>query len=139
MATAVKFESFVEALGEEVHNFESDTLKVALTNSAPTAGTDTQLSDITQISAGNGYTTGGATVGSVTYTESSGTATLDGDDVTFTASGGAIAQFRYAVLYNDTASNDELICYWDNGSAVDLSDTETFTISFSGSGILTVA
>lgn len=126
MATFTKFNSFVEALAEKVHNLGSDTLKVALTNTAPNA-TDTQLSNITQISAGNGYTTGGSTTTQSSSAESSGTYKLVLGDVVFTASGGAMAQFRYAVLYNDTATNDELIGYWDYGSAVDLASGETFT------------
>ena len=50
-------------------------------------------------------------------------------DVTFTASGGAIADFRYAVLYNDTPTSpaDALIGYWDYGSTVSLASGETFT------------
>lgn len=136
MATFNKFQSFVEAIGEEVHNFESDTLKVALTNTEPNAATDTQLSDITQISAGNGYTAGGNTVTNTTYTRSGGTATLDGDNVTFTASGGTMATFRYAVLYNDSAPNDELIAYFDYGSEVSLPNTEPFIVGWNASGIL---
>lgn len=126
MSTFEKFNSFVEAMAEKVHNLGSDTLKVALTNTAPTA-TDTQLSNITQISAGNGYTTGGSTTTQSSSAQSSGTYKLVLGDVVFTASGGAIAQFQYAVLYNDTATNDELIGYWDYGSAVDLASGETFT------------
>ena len=66
MATFVKFESFVEALAEKVHNLGADTLKVMLTNTAPNASTNTVKVDITEISAGNGYTAGGnsATVSS---------------------------------------------------------------------------
>lgn len=126
MATFNKFNSFVEAMAEKVHNLGSDTLKVALTNTSPNA-TDTQLSNITQISAGNGYTTGGSTTTQSSSAQSSGTYKLVLGDVVFTASGGAMAQFRYAVLYNDTATNDELIGYWDYGSAVDLASGETFT------------
>lgn len=126
MATFTKFNSFVEAMAEKVHNLGSDTLKVALTNTSPNA-TDTQLSNITQISAGNGYTTGGSTTTQSSSAQSGGTYKLVLGDVVFTASGGAMAQFRYAVLYNDTATNDEVIGYWDYGSAVDLASGETFT------------
>jgi len=51
MATSAfnKFNSFTEALAEKVHNLGSDTLEVALTNTAPVS-TNTQLSNITQIS-----------------------------------------------------------------------------------------
>src|SRR3954467_4089708 len=114
MATFNKFNAFVEALAEKVHNLGSDTLKVALTNTAPNA-TDSQLSNITQIGAGNGYTTGGAQATQVSSAQAPGTYKLVLNDVTFTASGGNIATFRYVVLYNDTAANDELIGWYDYG------------------------
>jgi hypothetical protein len=136
MAAFVKFNSFVEAMGRKVHNLNADVLKVVLTNSAPSAS-NTQLSDITQIANGNGYTTGGSVAASNTYVQTSGTAKLVATDVVFTASG-AMGPFRYAVLYNDTATNDELIGSWDYGSAVTLASGETFTVDFDGTnGILT--
>lgn len=142
MASFVKIDQFAEDMGLGVHDFASgqDTLKIALTNTAPTVATDATLSDISEISAGNGYTAGGNTVANSDYSETSGTATLSGDDVVFTASGGAIATFRYAVLYNDTPTTpaDPLIGYWDYGSAVDLAVGESFTVDF-GASILTVA
>ena len=134
MASINKFNSFVEALAEKVHNLGSDTLTVALTNSAPGA-TNTQLSDITQISYGN---LSSRVLSSVTSSQSSGTYTLDAADLVLTASG-TVPTFRYIVLYNDTASNDELIGYYDYGSGVDLLNGETFTITFDASGILTLA
>jgi hypothetical protein len=129
MATFTKFNSFVEALAEKVHNLGSDTLKLALTNSAPNA-TDTQLSQITQIANGNGYTTGGATITVSSSAQSSGTYKLVITDVTFTASGGSMGTFQYGVIYNDTATNDELIGYYNNGSAVTLAVGDSFTFDF---------
>lgn len=138
MATFNKFNSFVEALAEKVHNLGSDTLKVALTNTAP-AATDTQLSAITQIANGNGYTTGGSTTTQSSSAQTSGTYKLVLGDVVFTASG-TMATFQYAVLYNDTAANKELIGYWDYGSAVSLADGETFTWDADPTnGVLTLA
>lgn len=139
MAAATKFNSFTEALAEKVHNLGSDTLKVALTNTAPAAA-NTVLADITQISAGFGYTSGGTAATISSSAQTAGTYKLTLADVVFTASGGSMGPFQYAVLYNDTATNDELICYWDNGSAVTLADGETFTLDFSAaSGALTIA
>lgn len=139
MATFSKFNAFVENLAEKVHNLGSDTLKVALTNSAPSA-TNSTLSDITQISAGNGYTSGGTAATISSSSQSSGTYKLVLADVVFTASGGSIGPFRYAVLYNDTSTGDALIGYWDYGSSVTLADTETFTVDFSAdNGVLTLA
>lgn len=138
MAAYNKFNSFVEALAEKSHNLGSDTLKVALTNSAPVA-TNTQLSNITQIANGSGYTTGGTATTISSSAQASGTYKLVVTDVVFTASGGSMGPFQYAVLYNDTATNDELIAWVDYGSAVTLANGETFTVDFDASnGVLQI-
>lgn len=137
MAVFQKFNSFVELLAEKAHNLGSDTLKIALTNSAPSSS-NTVLANITQIANGNGYTTGGATVTITASSQTSGTYKLVGDDVVFTATG-SMGPFRYAVLYNDTATNDELIGWVDYGSSITLASGETFTIDLDQSGgILTI-
>lgn len=141
MASFNKFNSFVEALAEKVHNLGSDTLKVYLSNATPDAAADSIKTDLAEISAGNGYTAGGnqATISSSSQT--SGTYKLVlADPATWTASGGSIGPFRYAVLYNDTATNDELIGWWDYGSSITLNAGETFTVDFDPStGVLTIA
>lgn len=141
MATFSKFNSFVEYLGEKVFDFNNDTFKVVLTNSAPSAA-NTVLTDITQISAGTGYTTGGNAATVTSWGQSSGTAKLIlADPTTWTATG-SMGPFRYAVLYDDTPTSpaDPLIGYWDYGSSVQLASTETFTVDFDGTnGVFTVA
>jgi hypothetical protein len=139
MAAFNKFNSFVEAIAEKSHNLGSDTLKVVLTNSAPVAG-NTVLANITQIANGNGYTTGGATATISASSQTSGTYKLVLADVSWTASGGSIGPFQYAVLYNDTATNDELIGYYDYGAAVTITTGNSFTVDFDASaGVLTIA
>lgn len=140
MAAFNKFNSFVEALAEKVHNLGSDTLKVMLTNTAPVA-TNSVKADITEISAGNGYTAGGNTASVTSSSQSGGVYRLVlGDPATWTASGGSIGPFRYAVLYNDTATNKELIGWWDYGSALTLAAGESFTVDFDPTtGVLTLA
>jgi hypothetical protein len=130
MATYNKFQQFVDDLGLGVHNLNTDTLKVMLTNSAPVA-TNTIKANITEISAGNGYVAGGEDITN-TYTETGGTGTVGATDVVWTASGGTIGPFRYVVLYNDTPSSptDPLVSWYDYGSAITLADTETFTVDF---------
>lgn len=138
MATFTKFNQFVEDLGLGVHNLDTGALKIMLTNTAPVS-TNTVKANLTEISAGNGYTAGGTDATGV-WSETGGTASLSGTDVVFTATGGSIGPFRYAVLYNDTPTSpaDPLIGFWDNGSSITLADTETFTVDF-GSTILTLA
>jgi len=137
MATFNKFNSFVEALAEKVHNLGSDTLKVMLTNTAPVA-TNAVKADITEISAGNGYTAGGGTAAITSSSQTGGNYKLVLADVVFTATG-AVGPFRYAVLYNDTATNKELIGWIDYGSSLTLANGETFTVDFSATnGVLTI-
>lgn len=138
MASFNKFNSFVEAVAEKVHNLGSDTLKYALTNTAPVAA-NTQLSDITQVANGGGYTTGGATITTTSSAQTSGTYKLVLADVTFTATTG-FGPFRYVVLYNSTASNSEVIGWYDYGSSITLGASETFTVDADPStGVLTIA
>ncbi len=136
MATFNKFNSFVENLSEKVHNLGSDTLTWALTNTAPVS-TNTVLANITQIT----YTNLSARVPTISSSsQTSGTYKLVLADLTLTASGGSVGPFRYAVLYNDTATNDELIGYYDYGSAITLADGETFTIDADATnGVLQLA
>jgi hypothetical protein len=128
MASYTKYNVFVQDLGRKVHNLNADVLKIALTNTAPTVTTNAVLADITEIAAGNGYSAGGNTVGSTTYSQTSGTAKLVGNDVVFTASGGTIATFRYAVLYNSTAASGPLIAYWDSGAGQTITTGNSFTV-----------
>jgi hypothetical protein len=139
MASFNKFHSFVEALAEKKHDLGADTLKVLLTNTAPVA-TNTVKANLTEISAGNGYTAGGATASTTSSSQASGTYKLVlGDPATWTASGGTIGPLRYAVLYNATATNDELIGWWDYGTSITLADGESFAVDFDPTtGVLTL-
>jgi hypothetical protein len=130
MAIYNKFNDFTEQLNRGSHNFGSNVYKVMLTDTLPLAA-NAAKADITEIAAGNGYTAGGNTT-TITIAEASGTTTITGTAVTFTATG-AMAQFRYAVLYNDTTStpvNKPLVAWWDYASAVNLASGETFTVKF---------
>lgn len=132
MATYNKFQDFIEQVFLAKHNFDGSThvFKVALSNSTP-AATNTILANITQISGTNGYTTGG-TATTIAESETTGTLTVTGTQVVFTASGGSMGPFQYVVLYNDTQTSpaDALVSWWDHGSAVTLNDTETYTVKF---------
>lgn len=133
----VLFNSFLADIANGIHTLSSDTLKVALSNTAPSA-TNTILAEIIEITAGNGYTAGGATLGGVTSTQTSGVYKLESNSVAWSASGGAISEFRYAVLYNDTTSTDRLIAYWDCGSAQNVQSGNQFTITFTGRDVIII-
>lgn len=136
MASFNKFQPFVEALAEKVHNLGSDQLKVALTNSAPTSA-NAVLTDITEVTYTNLSSRNITTTSSA---QTSGTYKLVLTDLVLTSSGGSTGPFRYVVLYNDTATSKNLIGYYDYGSSITLNDGEQFTIDFDGTnGALTLA
>jgi len=126
MATYTKFNCFVADVSNKVHNLGSDTLKILLTNTVPLAANSVKA-DLTEISAGSGYTAGGLSVTGVTSTQTSGTYKLvSSADPVLTASG-TVGPFRYAVLYNSTTVSGNLIAWWDRGSSVTLASSDTFT------------
>jgi hypothetical protein len=138
MATYNKFEPFVEKLAEKAHDLGSDTLTVALTAAAnaPVA-TNGVLADLTEIAYTN---LSSRVITTSSSSQTSGTYKLVLTDLVLTASGGAVAAFRYVVIYNDTAANDELICWHDYGSDLTLADGETLTLDFSAAnGVLQLA
>lgn len=140
MASFNKFQQFAEDLGKGVHQLHAagHTLKIYLSNDAPSAAADGVKADLAEITNQNGYTAPVDTQND--YTESGGTGSCTGVDITITASGGSVGPFRYVVLYNDTPASpaDPLIGWWDYGSAITLADGESFTIDF-GSSMFTVA
>jgi hypothetical protein len=131
-----KFTCFATDIGLKKHQLNTDTLKTALTNTAPSVD-QTVFDPVTNHPppvAADGYTTRGY---AVQNTFSAGK--LLGVDIIITAGAGGIGPFRYVVLYNEDAANDELIGFYDYGSSVTLNQNETFTVDFDGSlGILTI-
>jgi hypothetical protein len=141
MASFNKFNAFVENLAEGVFNLQSDALKIVLTNTAPVA-TNSVRANLTELSGGNGYTTGGIAATVASSSQTSGTYKLVLSDVTITAAGGSIGPFRYLVLVDDTPTSpaDPLVGWWDYGSPITLADGESITVDFDAtSGVLQIA
>jgi hypothetical protein len=134
MATFNKFQDFSEQLAKGVHDWDAHTFKVALTNTLP-VNTQVSLDTVTNHpapAAANGYPAGG-TATTIAVSETGGTTTVTGTQVVFTATAGGIGPFRYAILYNDTATSpaDALVGWWDYASSITLNDAETLTVKFS--------
>jgi len=141
MATFTKFQPFVEKLAEKTFNLQSDTIRIALTNTAP-VNTQSVFDSGTNHpppASANGYTAGGNTLTVSSSAQSSGTYKMVVADSVFTASGGNLGPFRYVVIYDDTAAGDELIGYFDYGSSITLASGETFTFDADATaGLLTI-
>lgn len=128
MATAVEFHSFIEYVNEKVVDWDNDSFKYALTNSAPDAATNTVLANITEIA----YTNLSSRVATVSAAgQTTGTYTATVDQLVLTSTSGTTGPFRYVVFYDDTPTSpaDPLVAYWDYGSSITLADGETITLS----------
>jgi len=139
MATLTKFNVFVEDLAEKVHNLGSDTLKVALTATAPVATQTTwNITDHPAPTNTNGYPAGGNSLTVNSSSQTSGTYKLVLANTTFTASGGTLGPFRYVVVYNSTAAN-KAIGWYDYGASTTLNAAENFSVNFDQTnGALTI-
>lgn len=123
-----KINSFVAGVANGAFNLGSHQLKIALTNTPHTASW-TKLSDLTEISYTN---LSGANPLNLTLTSSSQTSGLYKlilQDLLLTATG-AVGPFEYIYIYDNGATNKDLICYYDYGSPLTLAATDTFTVNF---------
>lgn len=142
------FNQFYEDIGLEVHQLETDTLKVGFITSAATpsastadprwgSGGTTNFSS-SEVTPGGNYSSGGPTIANNTYTESSGTATLDGDNISISQDASNPDDARWGIIYNDTATGKNAIGFVDLGGTTDLS-AGAFALNWNASGIATLA
>lgn len=144
------FNKAKKKLGDGTIDLDTHTFKVMLCGSgqslsAAFAGTSTDCrkADLTaELSTANGYTAGGATLGSVTWNESSGTVTFDAADVSWTLTGAGVT-YKYVVIYDDTATNKDLLGFFDvddsSGSATTSPTAGTHSVLWNASGLFTAA
>jgi hypothetical protein len=121
---------------------EGDTYFVVLYNSFTpdlTATTKTLVDgDGTEVANGNGYTTGGQNLSSVSVTiVTTNDAKFDADNVSWTASGGDIGPATHAVVFNGTETNDPPVLVVDFDGAQTAGDGTDFNINWDADGIIT--
>jgi hypothetical protein len=119
-------------------------LFLSTSNCNTLGGTNDVYGDLTNEHANaNGYTTGGATF-TPTWAQAAGTATLDGNDPVWTASGGSIVA-RFAVVYKNATVNSIVkpllcVCLLDTAPAdVTATTGNTLTITMNASGLWTLS
>jgi len=135
MASGI-YDRFKANLMNKEVDLEADTIKVALLdNSHGFTTTHNQWSEVSanEIS-GTGYTAGGAELANAAVTQGA-TTKWDGDDTAWTS---ASFTAYHAVIYDDTLTNDDLICSIDFSEAKTVS-SGTFTIQWNAAGIITLA
>jgi hypothetical protein len=137
MATYNKFNQTVEDWLEGVYTSSTDQFTVALcaAANAPVA-TNSVLANLTEISYTN---LSSRNITTSSSGQTSGTFTQLFTDLVLTASG-AVATFRYVVVYNNTPTSplDPLLCWYDYGSDLTLASGETLTIDWTTSSFTVV-
>lgn len=132
-----------EYMGDGTVDLDGDTFKGILVSSSSnlaTTSVDGYAAVTNELATANGYTSGGLTLTSVTWTESSGTVTFDCADMVWTASGGSIVA-RLCGIYDDSVTTpvaDPVMCHslLDNTPAdVTATDGNTFTVAINASGV----
>jgi hypothetical protein len=127
-------------LANSVFDLDTDTMKLsAHTNTyAPNQDTNEFFSDATNEVTGTNYTAGGATLGTVTVTRSTGTVTFDAADVVWTQSAGGFSTGRKFVIYRSTGVGTTSKLYSVITADADVGNvTGDLTIQFNASGIAT--
>ena len=112
-----------------------DEFKIILMNTDFTFNKDSHatLLDVTasQLATDYGYTqdTKDCTVASITEDDTNDVARVVFSDVTWTASGGAIGASGAAIIYDDTTSDDTVVCCIDFGADGTAADGFNFQIT----------
>ena len=94
--------SFKKQLLLAVHDFSTDTFKIALYTANANLGADTTVYTVTGEITGTGYAAGGIALTGVTVNESGTTAYVDFDNATWAP---AAFTTRGALIYNSSKSN----------------------------------
>lgn len=122
-------DSFKEQLLLGVHDFSTDTIKIALYSSSATLDNTTTAYSATNEITGTGYTAGGKTL-TATVTSSGNYAILDFADISWTS---ASFTCRGALIYNSSKSNKSVFVL-DFGTDKTVS-SGTFTVQFPANDI----
>ena len=123
--------SFKQELLQGLHDLDGHTLKLALIKSGESGtfgAASTNFSNITDSSdeaSGTGYSSGGATLGSVAITTSGTTAFVDFADVSFSNS---TISASGAMIYNTSASNRAIAVISFGGTVASTAGTFTVTM-----------
>lgn len=97
------------ANGRGIHSLDTHTVKAALVTVVPVMQSNTVLADLTQVSAGGGYSSGGVTCTVTPPAYVGGVYRLVVTAIPIWTGSGAGFSHRGLVFYNDSATNKNLI------------------------------
>lgn len=122
-------------LATKAIDFANDVFKIALMDTGFTYDKDThaEWADVSgsELADGNGYSTGGNTLGGVAVAEddTDDRAEVTWNNTTWTASGGVIGPTPGAIIRDNTVANEPIVGYIDFGGEKSQADGGTATVS----------
>lgn len=149
MAVVTTFShKFLEEVVKGEHDVTTDTLKCILLDAnfdfdpdvhasyadcVAGSGSGEGLGTGCEIENGNGYTTGGETLTTVAVSidASADQVDIDADNITWTATGGAIPEVGAAAVFNDSHVNKTVVMAIDFGADYITEDGKLFQLNFS--------
>lgn len=143
------FNKLAEWIGEKLINLETDTIKLGLITDTVTPaqdtgnptwdGTSSQEYDGNEVSTGGGYPAGGLSLSGPELVLAGAVATFDDDDsnLSLAQNGSGFTNAYWGILYSDTATNKNAICYIDLGGPVS-EQAGPININFNAAGIFTI-
>lgn len=137
MATENRYNNFMTEVGKNNVNLESGVFKVVLVNGYTYSAAHTSFtSDIegSELSTGNGYTAGGEEITNISwgYDSGNGRTVFDGDNISWTATGGDLGPSTGAVII----TGDQPVMYIDFEGPQTAVEGAQFIIRFSDTGII---
>lgn len=138
MAVTVSLYNHTSKRFAEGSNSPSDTYKLMLCTAATFDAANTTLASVTktEVANGFGYITGGQALANVAVTTvTTNDAKFTADTVTWSASGGSITA-SYAILFNDTDTDDPPLLFIDFGGEESAGTGTDFKVIWSTDGIV---
>lgn len=124
------YDQFGVDLGNEIHDLDGDTWKVAFVTSSTTpdetsaaphfGGTGTTDLSTNEVNAGGNYSAGGVTLSSVEYSNSGGVVSWKAAKISIAQHASNPTNARWGILYNSTDTNKRVAAYLDLGAAVNM-------------------
>ena len=138
------FDQWLVDVQEGLHDMETDTFKVGLTDSTTTpvattadprwgAGGTTNLST-DEVTPGGNYSAGGPTAANPSVMLTTGAGVFDADDISIAQHASNPTDARWGIFYNDTDTGKRAAGFVDLGAVTDLS-AGAFSITWNASGI----
>lgn len=145
MTTVSFFNNFIEDVGRKRIDLLNDVFKIILVNAYTFNAAHNKYADVSnkELPTSHGYTVGGIAIANKTWAwdNTNQFTKLDGDDISWHASGGDIGPFTGAIIVDTTVTSPtatRLMQYIDFGGAQTILNNSDFKLVVNANGVFNV-